>query len=242
MFTSGEETWKYLKTRPDGLGQRLGRRVYAIMPDRDAGILEGLDLQRVTDVGAATFVLVTGIEDVKTQAKDFDPVLQAGAARRPADALRQSRPDGASRRRRGDLRRRDRRALRIPGRPRRLSRQAAWEDLRRDLQGARRGPRPVPSASAIPIAPTSRGAQDAGAKGVLVAGGIHRSELLYAAKIEPEAFWSINRDASRPSPNTPSPSCSGKARENACSIRASYDSFDSGFNCGSRKILILAAF
>src|SRR3954471_9534855 len=78
IFTSGEETWKYLKTRPDGLGQRLGRRVYAIMPDRDEGILEGLDLQRVNDVGEATFILVTGIEDVKTQAKDFDPVLRQG--------------------------------------------------------------------------------------------------------------------------------------------------------------------
>ena len=38
------------------------------MPDRDRGILEGLDLQPVTDIGEATFVLVTGIEDVKTQA------------------------------------------------------------------------------------------------------------------------------------------------------------------------------
>src|SRR6201991_2128928 len=84
MFTSGEETWKYLNTRPDGLGQRLGRRVYAIMPDRDQGILEGLDLQPVSDIGEATFVLVTGIEDVKTQAKDFDPVLRL--------ALRQSLP------------------------------------------------------------------------------------------------------------------------------------------------------
>src|ERR1051325_4457856 len=26
LFTSGEETWRYLKTRPDGLAQRLGRR------------------------------------------------------------------------------------------------------------------------------------------------------------------------------------------------------------------------
>jgi HAD superfamily hydrolase (TIGR01459 family) len=84
MFTSGEETWKYLNTRPDGLGQRLGRRVYAIMPDRDAGILEGLDLQRVDDIGAASFVLVTGAEDAKASAKDFDPELRT--------ALKQSLP------------------------------------------------------------------------------------------------------------------------------------------------------
>src|SRR3954469_19636186 len=76
VFTSGEETWKYLKARSDGLGQRLGRRVYAIMPDRDKGILEGLDLQQVDSIGEATFMLVTGIEDVKTQVKDFDSVLK----------------------------------------------------------------------------------------------------------------------------------------------------------------------
>src|SRR3954463_1469079 len=60
VFTSGEETWKYLKSRPDGLGQRLGRKVYAIMPDRDQGLLEGLDLQPVEDIAEASFVLVTG--------------------------------------------------------------------------------------------------------------------------------------------------------------------------------------
>src|SRR4051812_25841509 len=84
VFTSGEETWKYLKTRPDGLGQRLGRRVYAIMPDRDQGILEELDLQPVDDIGEASFVLVTGVEDDKAEAKAFDPVLR--------QALRHSLP------------------------------------------------------------------------------------------------------------------------------------------------------
>ena len=38
-----------------------------------------------------------------------------------------------------------------------------------------------------------RGAKDAGAKGVLIAGGIHRSELLYAAKIEPKFLRDLNR-------------------------------------------------
>jgi HAD superfamily hydrolase (TIGR01459 family) len=79
LFASGEETWHYLKTRPDGLSHRLGRRVYPIMSERDQGLLEGLDLELVDEVAAAGFLLVTGIDDVKTKASDFDPVLKLAA-------------------------------------------------------------------------------------------------------------------------------------------------------------------
>jgi HAD superfamily hydrolase (TIGR01459 family) len=79
LFTSGEETWHYLKTRPDGLAQRLGRRVYAIMSERDGSILEDLNLELVDEVDGASFLLVTGIDDVKTKAADFDAVLKPAA-------------------------------------------------------------------------------------------------------------------------------------------------------------------
>jgi len=77
LFCSGEETWRYLKTRPDGLAQRLGRRAYGIMSaERDLGMMDGLDLELVGEVAAATFLFVTGIDDVKTKAEDFDSVLK----------------------------------------------------------------------------------------------------------------------------------------------------------------------
>jgi HAD superfamily hydrolase (TIGR01459 family) len=76
LFASGEETWRYLKTRPDGLAQRLGRRAYAIITERDLDILDGLDLELVEDVGAASFLLVTGVADEKVRAADFDDVLK----------------------------------------------------------------------------------------------------------------------------------------------------------------------
>ncbi len=192
VFTSGEETWKYLKTRPDGLGQRLGRRVYSIMPDRDQGLLEGLDLQPVTEIGEASFVLVTGVEDEKAQAKDFDPVLML--------ALRQSLPmlcanpdlvvhrggveeicAGAIAHRYESLGGR----VVYHGKP-----HVKIYDVIFKALGAVRG-------RAIGVGDSyrtdMRGAQDAGAKGVLIAGGIHRSELLYAAKIEPKLLRDINR-------------------------------------------------
>jgi HAD superfamily hydrolase (TIGR01459 family) len=192
LFTSGEETWKYLKTRPDGLGQRLGRRVYAIMSARDAGILEGLQLERVDEIGAASFILVTGIEDVKTQAKDFDPVLRL--------ALKQSLPmicanpdllvhrDGVEEICAGAIAQRYESfggRVVYHGKP-----HVKMYDMIYTALGAVRG-------RAIGVGDSFRtdirGAQDSGAKGVLIAGGIHRSELLYAAKIDPKCLRDLNR-------------------------------------------------
>lgn len=192
LFTSGEETWKYLKTRPDGLGQRLGRRVYAIMPDRDAGILEGLQLEQVDDIGAASFVLVTGVEDAKSTAKDFDPVLMQ-ALRRSLPMLC-ANPDlmvhrggveeicaGAIAQRYENLGGR----VVYHGKP-----YVKIYDVIFKALGAVRG-------RALGIGDSyrtdMRGAQDAGAKGLLVAGGIHRRELLYAAKIDPKLLRDLNR-------------------------------------------------
>jgi HAD superfamily hydrolase (TIGR01459 family) len=192
IFTSGEETWKFLKTRPDGLGQRLGRRVYAIMPDRDAGILDGLDLQSVTDIGEATFVLVTGIEDTKTQAKDFDPLLR--------QALKQSLPmlcanpdlvvhrggveeicAGAIAQRYESFGGR----VVYHGKPH----VKMYDVIFKALGAVRARALGVGDSYSTDI----RGVQGAGGKGVLIAGGIHRSELLYAAKIEPKLLRDLNR-------------------------------------------------
>lgn len=79
LFASGEETWRYLKARPDALSQRLGRRAFAIITGRDLDILEGLDLELVDDVADASFLLVTGVNDDKVKAEDFDDVLKPAA-------------------------------------------------------------------------------------------------------------------------------------------------------------------
>jgi len=193
MFTSGEETWKYLNTRPDGLGQRLGRRVYAIMSERDTGILEGLNLERVDEIGAASFVLVTGVEDAKTTAKDFDPLLR--------QALRQSLPM-------------------ICANPDLLVHRGGVEEIcagaiaeRYESFGGRVVYHGKPHKKmydvifktlgvvrtrAIGVGDSFRtdirGVQDSGGKGVLVAGGIHRTELLYAGKIDPKRLRDLARN------------------------------------------------
>jgi HAD superfamily hydrolase (TIGR01459 family) len=170
----------------------LGRRVYAIMGENDAGILDGLNLERVDDINAASFVLVCGVEDKKTQAKDFDPVLRA--------ALKQSLPmlcanpdlmvhrggveeicAGAIAQRYESFGGR----VVYHGKPHLKIYDVIFKAL-----GAVR-------ARAIGVGDSyrtdMRGAQDAGGKSVLIAGGIHRSELLYAAKIEPKRLRDLNR-------------------------------------------------
>jgi HAD superfamily hydrolase (TIGR01459 family) len=79
LFSSGEETWRYLKTRPDGLSQRLGRRAFPIITNRDLDIFEGLDLELVEAVSDASFVIVTGVDDEKVKVADFDHVLKPAA-------------------------------------------------------------------------------------------------------------------------------------------------------------------
>ncbi len=76
LLCSGEETWNYLKDRPDDAARRLGRRVYTIMAARDAGMLEGLDLDVTTDIRTAAFLLVCGIEGPGETLADFDSVLK----------------------------------------------------------------------------------------------------------------------------------------------------------------------
>lgn len=193
IFTSGEETWHYLKNRPDGLGQRLGRRVYAIMSERDHGMLDGLDLQRVDDIGDATFLLVTGIEDPKTQAKDFDPLLKL--ALKGGLPLICANPDlvvhrgGVEEICAGAIAQRYEAfggRVVYHGKPYVKTYEAIFKAFR---LGSR--------ARAIGVGDSFRtdvkGARDAGAKAVLIGGGIHRLELLRGGKLEGKLLTDLAR-------------------------------------------------
>src|SRR3569623_1514122 len=162
------------------------------MPDRDAGLIEGQELERVDEVGAASFLLVTGVEDEKTQAKDFDPVLRQGL--KQSLPMLCANPDlmvhrggveeicaGAIAQRYENFGGR----VVYHGKPHGKVYDVIFKQL-----GAVR-------ARAIGVGDSYRtdirGAQDAGGTAVLIAGGIHRSELLYAAKIEPKLLRDLNR-------------------------------------------------
>ena len=73
--------WQHLKRRDEPFYAALGRRCYLIGPERDEGMLEGLDLARVRDVAAAEFILNTGPWGWDETTAGYEPVLQAARAR-----------------------------------------------------------------------------------------------------------------------------------------------------------------
>ncbi|PPR64234.1 MAG: Phosphoglycolate phosphatase [Alphaproteobacteria bacterium MarineAlpha4_Bin2] len=80
IMSSGEATWRYLNARPDDWSQALGRSCLLVGPDRDIGIMEGLDLVKVETVAAADFILVTGPQDQMNSAEPYDTMLREAHA------------------------------------------------------------------------------------------------------------------------------------------------------------------
>lgn len=82
VMTSGEATHLMLRDRPDAWYAGLGRRVFHLGPERDRGVLAGLDLDVLDGPEGAGFMLNTGPDDHAPQADPahFDPVLERSAA------------------------------------------------------------------------------------------------------------------------------------------------------------------
>lgn len=80
LHSSGEETWRLLRERPDPAIAALGRRVFPIVPERDRDLLDGLDLETAESPAAADFLLATGLADAAETVADYEQALAAGAA------------------------------------------------------------------------------------------------------------------------------------------------------------------
>ncbi len=81
LVSSGEEAWRHLSSRSDPWYRALGRRAYCFMAGRDRSMLEGIDLVRVEDAGAADFLLALGVEGPGESVGDFEATLAAAARR-----------------------------------------------------------------------------------------------------------------------------------------------------------------
>lgn len=81
IHSSGEEAWQHLKRRDDAFYATLGRRCYHLGPARDENMVQGIDIERVADVGAAQFILNTGPAlGWEETVADYEPLLQAARA------------------------------------------------------------------------------------------------------------------------------------------------------------------
>lgn len=79
LHSSGEETWRQLKDRSDPRYAVLGSRAFPLMPERDRGLLDGLNLDLAESPEAADFLLVTGLVDRSDTVAAYDDVLAEGA-------------------------------------------------------------------------------------------------------------------------------------------------------------------
>ena len=80
-LSSGEMAWRAIRDGVDADHAELGRRCLHMGPPRDAGMLQGLDLDVVPSVNDATFILNTGLAAESETVADHEPLLGAGATR-----------------------------------------------------------------------------------------------------------------------------------------------------------------
>jgi HAD superfamily hydrolase (TIGR01459 family) len=79
VLSSGEIAWLALKRRTDAALRGFGRRCLHIGPERDRGLLDGLDLEPVESPEAGAFILNTGPWQDDEKVADYEEVLGASA-------------------------------------------------------------------------------------------------------------------------------------------------------------------
>lgn len=76
VLSSGEETWQFLKRRCDDWYRALGPGCFHLGPDRDQGMLDGLDYDIVATLQQADFVLTTGAHHGDSRVEDYQDLLE----------------------------------------------------------------------------------------------------------------------------------------------------------------------
>ncbi len=185
VVTSGEEVWRALRRREEPFYAALGRRCLVMTwRDGDEAFLDGLELDAVTSVSEAEFLLNLGTRETSSAA--YDPLLEAAAERGlpmvcanhdfvsidPAGGLAPC--PGAVARRYEALGGR----VRWHGKPLR----SLYDTCRALAPEARR-----PLAIGDSLFHDVGGATAAGIDSVLVASGIHRDELEAVAEGSPDS-------------------------------------------------------
>lgn len=81
VMSSGEAVHIAMERRADPWFAKLGHRCLHIGPERDKNIFEGLNLELVSDVAQAEFLMNTGPDRFEETVEDYAPVLDQAVAR-----------------------------------------------------------------------------------------------------------------------------------------------------------------
>lgn len=82
VLSSGEAAWHALRDKTDPWHARLGRRCFHLGPERDKGMLAGLDIDNAARPREADFILATGVDRDDETLADYEHVLAEGAGAR----------------------------------------------------------------------------------------------------------------------------------------------------------------
>src|SRR3546814_20222360 len=93
-MSSGEATHLALRDRSDPWHAALGNRCFHLGPPRDNDVREGTDLELVSGIETADFMLATGIDDSDAPIEKYGRVLAVAAPRRLAGTWAHPHPVG----------------------------------------------------------------------------------------------------------------------------------------------------
>ena len=75
LFSSGEEAWQALFNRSEQYQIDWGRKCLYVGTERSRSLLEGLDVDEVSTPYQASFMLVTGVENMHDSIQQYDSLL-----------------------------------------------------------------------------------------------------------------------------------------------------------------------
>ncbi|MBT3204411.1 MAG: TIGR01459 family HAD-type hydrolase [Gammaproteobacteria bacterium] len=81
LFSSGEEAWQAMFNRSEQYQLEWGRQCLYIGNERSRSLLDGLDIEEVSSLDQASFMLVTGVENMQDRVEKYDNLLLDAASR-----------------------------------------------------------------------------------------------------------------------------------------------------------------
>jgi HAD superfamily hydrolase (TIGR01459 family) len=82
VVSAGEVTWRGLKEQRDPPFSGLGKKCYLISRHDDKSLIEGLDLELVTDIEQAQFILITSFDQATMKLEELEPLFKKAVGKR----------------------------------------------------------------------------------------------------------------------------------------------------------------
>jgi HAD superfamily hydrolase (TIGR01459 family) len=82
VVTAGEVTWQGLKDQKDPPFKNIGKKCFLISRPDDKSLLKGLDIELVTDITEAQFILINSFDADAMKIEDLEPLFRKATAKR----------------------------------------------------------------------------------------------------------------------------------------------------------------